>query len=137
MEYSPTHYNKAKGFSNKSFKQRSRDNIGNHTFDMDQWRHVQKNFGKSFLPNDTYEENEINEIEIKKYRKFNYPQNNSFNSKNSEKSGNLSSDKKKKEQPKINNINDIKKENNIKNNNQNGNNNNNIKIEGIPLKNRP
>ena len=133
LEYSPTHNNKAKSFSNKSFNQRSHDNIGNHTFDMDRLRQEQKSLVKHFLPNDNYEDDEINEIEMKKYKKFNYPQNNSFNSKKSEKSGNLSSDKKKKEQPKINNIkSDIKKENNIKNNN-------NIKVEDakeIPLMNK-
>lgn len=100
MEYSPTHNNKAKSFSNKSFNQRSHDNIGNHTFDMDRLRQEQKSLVKHFLPNDNYEDDEINEIEMKKYKKFNYPQNNSFNSKKSEKSGNLSSDNKKKKNKK-------------------------------------
>ena len=133
LEYSPTHNNKAKSFTNESISQRSIDNIGNHTFDMDQWRKVQKKLVKHFLPNDNYEEGEINEDEMKKYKKFNYPQNNSFNSKKSEKSGNLSSDKKKKEEPKINNIkNDIKKESNIKINNPKDNKkNNNIKEEDV------
>ena len=140
LEYSPTHNNKAKSFTNKSFSQRSHENIGNHTFDMDQWRHVQKKLVKHFLPNDNYKDEEINEDEIKKYMKFNYPQNNSFNSKKSEKSGNLSSEKKKNEGPKINNIkNDIKKEKNNKNNIPDIKKNNNIKVEDekeIPLENK-
>ena len=101
LEYSPTHNNKAKSFSHRAFGDGNIKNVGCHSFDMDQWNQIQKKLIK-FLSNDNLNKYDFNEDEIEKYKKYNFPQNNSFNSKQS---GNLSSGKKKeKEETKINNI---------------------------------
>jgi hypothetical protein len=114
LEYSPTHNNKAKSFSQRAYGDGSIKNVGCHSFDMGQWNQIQKKLVK-FLSNEDLNKYDFNEDEIEKYKKYNFPQNNSFNSK---KSGNLSSDKKKeKEEPKINNVkNNIKKEINYQDN---------------------
>ena len=101
LEYSPTHNNKAKSFSHRSFDDGNIKNVGCHSFDMSQWNQIQKKLIK-FLSNEDLNRYNFNEDEIEKYKKYNYPQNNSFNSKQS---GNLSSGKKKeKEEPKTNNV---------------------------------
>jgi len=114
LEYSPTHNNKAKSFSQRAFGEGNIRNVGCHSFDMGQWNQIQKKLIK-FLSNEDLNLNKynLNEDELEKYKKYNFPQNNSFNSK---KSGNLNSDK-KKEEPKVNIIkDDIKKEINYQDN---------------------
>ena len=72
-----------------------------NSLDNDKWYQIQKKIqlAKYMLLNNNYnnlEEEENDDIlDYSKYKKFNYPQNNSFNSKKSEKSSNKSNEKKK------------------------------------------
>ena len=128
LEYSPTRDNKAKSYLYESSSEESSINIRPNSLDNDQWHQIQMRIqlAKHMLINDLgedekeEEEKKENDNGIGDYN--NYPQNNSINSKKSEKSFNNNIEKKEElKEPKIdikhnkgiNNINNIKP-NNIK-----------------------
>jgi hypothetical protein len=69
-----------------------------NSLDNDKWHQIQTHMqlNKYIFMKDGLEEEEMDDyIDYSKYKKFNYPQNNSFNSKKSEISSNISNEKKK------------------------------------------
>ena len=119
LEYSPTHNNKANSFLYESFSEGSSIDLRhlNNSLDNDKYHQILikiQNEKKKLFDYDFEEEEDENDdyVDINKYKKINYPQNNSFNSKKSEKSFNLSNEKSKdKKEPIVNN--NINKEINI------------------------
>ena len=116
LEYSPTRNNKAHSYLYEPSSERSDESfLRPNSLGNDKWHQLQTKLqlAKYMMMSDDYEEEEDNDDNIyyNKYKKFNYPQNNSFNSKKSEISSNISNEKKK---DKINNlkenINEIKDE---------------------------
>ena len=84
LEYSPTHHKKARSYLYESFNESSL-NMRPNSFDNDKWRKIQAKMQKPkymLMSNDFEEEEEIDDnLDYYKYKKFNYPQNNYFNSK--------------------------------------------------------
>ena len=110
LEYSPTHNNKARSYLYESFNDESSYSIRPNSLDNDKWHQIQTKIqlGRYMLLNNELEDGDIdNFVDYNKYKNFNYPQNNSFSSKKSEKSSNISNEKKK----------EIKRKNVDKNNN--------------------
>ena len=113
LEYSPTRNNKARSYLYESFSERSDgsyyrpNSLGN-----DKWHQLQTKLqlAKYMMMNEDYEEEEEidDNIYYNKYKKFNYPQNNSFNSKKSEISSSISNEKKKDKKDKVENLKDNK-----------------------------
>ena len=91
LEYSPTHNNKAKSYLYESYSDHSSYSLNQrklNSLDNDQLHQIQTKLQleKYILMNNELEEEEDLEdnFDFNKYKKFNYPQNNSFNSKKSE-----------------------------------------------------
>ena len=108
LEYSPTHKNKANSYLYESFNDESSFSLRPNSLDNDKWHQIQIKIqlAKNMIMNkDLEEEDEIDDfIDYNKYKKFNYPQNNSFNSKKSEISSNNSNEKRKEIKGKIDNL---------------------------------
>jgi len=132
LEYSPTHNNKAKSYLYESFNDESSYIMRPNSLDNDKWHQIQTKIQLAkYLMNNDFEEEEENDdnLDYDKYKKFNYPQNNSFNSKKSDKSLNISNEKKnnkkdnlniykENKEPKIDNIKYGKDNNNQNNKNE-------------------
>ena len=91
LEYSPTHNNKAKSYLYETFSDHSSFSINQrklNSLDNDKWHQIQTKMelAKYILMNNEFEDEEDidDNSYYNKYKKFNYPQNNSFNSKKSE-----------------------------------------------------
>ena len=98
LEYSPTHINKARSYMYESFDEESSYDMRPNSLDNDKWHQIQTKLQLArymFMNNDLEEEEMDYIMDYNKYKKFNYPQNNSFNSKKSEKSANISNEKTK------------------------------------------
>ena len=97
LEYSPTHNNKARScIIYDSSNGDSSYDMRPNSLDNDKWHQLQTKIQLAryiYMNNDLEGEEMDYIIDYNKYKKFNYPQNNSFNSKKSEKSSSVSNGK--------------------------------------------